>query len=102
MASIGIIGAGQIGTAIAHQFARKRIEATISNSRGRESLVDIVASIGPTIKAGSREDAAAKDIVFIAVPWLDLREALAGWDAQESKLLIQRCEDGLHGRCQSG
>lgn len=78
MASIGIIGAGQIGGAIARQLGRLGIEATISNSRGPDSLRDLAALSGPSIKAGTREQAAAKDIVFIAVPWLKLPEALAG------------------------
>lgn len=78
MASIGIIGAGQIGGAIARQLARLNIAATISNSRGPESLRELVAQIGPSIKAGTREEAASKDIVFIAVPWLRLPTTLSG------------------------
>lgn len=76
--SIGIIGAGNIGRAIAGAFARNGIDATLSNSRGPESLADTIAAIGPTITAGSREDAAAKDIVFVAVNWSKLPAALAG------------------------
>lgn len=76
--SIGIIGAGNIGRAIAGALARNGIAATLSNSRGPESLADIVAAIGPTIMAGSREEAAAKDIVFVAVNWSKLPAALAG------------------------
>lgn len=78
MTSIGIIGAGQIGAAIARQLARHGIEATISNSRGPHSLGELVTQLGPSITAGTREDAAAKDIVFVAVPWTRLTEALSG------------------------
>lgn len=78
MTSIGIIGAGQIGGAIALQLARLNIEATISNSRGPRSLLDMVGKLGPSIKAGTREEAGAKDIVFVAVPWPKLPAALAG------------------------
>ncbi len=35
---IGIIGAGNIGAAIAELLANNSIEATIANSRGVESL----------------------------------------------------------------
>ena len=76
--SIGIIGAGNIGHAIATALARAGIAATLSNSRGPDSLADTVAAIGPTIHAGTREDAAAKDIVFVAVNWSKLPAALAG------------------------
>lgn len=68
MTSIGIIGAGQIGGAIAQQLARVNIEATISNSQGPHSLRELVAQLGPSITAGTRKEAAAKDIVFVAVP----------------------------------
>jgi predicted dinucleotide-binding enzyme len=78
MLSIGIIGAGNIGRAIATALARHGIAATLSNSRGPESLKEVVAEIGPTISAGSREDAASKDIVFVAVNWSKLPGALAG------------------------
>jgi predicted dinucleotide-binding enzyme len=78
MPTIGIIGAGQIGRAIATALARVNIRATISNSRGPESLKETVAAFGPGITAGTREDAAAKDIVFVAVNWSKLSTALAG------------------------
>lgn len=78
MSSIGIIGAGQIGQAFAAALARNGIAATLSNSRGPESLKEIAVAIGPTIEAGTREDAASKDIVLVAVNWSKLPAALAG------------------------
>ena len=78
MASIGIIGAGNIGRAIATALARRGIPATIANRRGPRSLEEITASLGPTIVAGTREEAAAKDIVFVAVNWSKLPDALGG------------------------
>ena len=78
MTSIGIIGAGQIGRAIATALARHAVSATLANSRGPDSLAETVAALGPTITAGTREEAAAKDIVFVAVNWSKLEAALAG------------------------
>lgn len=78
MTSIGIIGAGQIGGAIAKQLSRKGIAATIANSRAPDTLRDLVASLGPSITAGTREEAASKDIVFVSVNWPKLQEALRG------------------------
>lgn len=88
MKSIGIIGAGQIGSAIARQLARQNIEATLSNSRGPETLRELVADIGPSIHAGTREEAAARDIVFVAVPWLRLPAALAGLPDFAGRIVI--------------
>jgi predicted dinucleotide-binding enzyme len=78
MNSIGIIGAGQIGRAIATALARNGIAAIIANSRGPESLSGVVSQLGAPIIAGSREEAAAKDIVFVAVNWSKLPAALGG------------------------
>ncbi|WP_337268082.1 NADPH-dependent F420 reductase [Oryzifoliimicrobium ureilyticus] len=86
--SIGIIGAGNIGRAIAEALARNGIAATLSNSRGPESLRELVAAIGPTIKAGTREEAAAKDIVFVAVNWSKLPVALSGLPDFEGRIVI--------------
>ena len=76
--SIGILGAGQIGQAIARALARAGIPAVLSNSRGPASLAGVVADIGPGITAGTREQAAAQDIVFVAVNWSRLPAAVAG------------------------
>jgi predicted dinucleotide-binding enzyme len=78
--TIGIIGAGQIGQAIASTLARNNIPVTLSNSRGAQSLAEVVAGIGSSVTAGSREEAAAKEIVFVAVNWSKLPSALAGLD----------------------
>lgn len=76
MSSIGIIGGGNIGQAFARALARNGIAATLSNSRGPDSLADLVHEIGPTITAGTREEAASKAIVLVAVNWSKLPAAL--------------------------
>lgn len=88
MTSIGIIGAGNIGRAIATTLARKGIAATLSNSRGPETLAELVASLGPSITAGSREEAASKDIVFIAVNWSKLPAAMAGLPNWNGRIVV--------------
>jgi len=75
---IGIIGAGHIGTAFARALARHGISAILSNSRGPDSLEAVVQSIGPSIRAGTREEAAAQSVVLVAVNWSKLPGALAG------------------------
>lgn len=88
MTSIGIIGSGNIGSAFARALARNGIEATIANSRGPDSLADLVRELGPSIKAGTREDAAAKDIVLVAVNWTKLPAALADLPDWKSRIVI--------------
>ena len=86
--TIGIIGSGAIGTAFARTLARSGIEATISNSRGPDSLKELMRELGPSIKAGTREQAASADIVFIAVNWTKLPAALAGLPAWGGRIVI--------------
>jgi 8-hydroxy-5-deazaflavin:NADPH oxidoreductase len=86
--TIGIIGSGAIGTAFARTLARSGIEATISNSRGPGSLQELVHELGPSIKAGTREEAARADIVFIAVNWTKLPAALAGLPEWAGRIVI--------------
>ena len=86
--SIGIIGAGNIGLAVAKTLSRAGIAATIANSRGPGSLTEAVAALGPTIKAGTREQAAAADMVVIAVNWSKLPAAVAGLPAWDGRIVI--------------
>lgn len=88
MSTIGIIGAGNIGRAIAQALARNGIAVTLSNSRGPESLATTVAEMGPLVTAGTREEAAAKDIVFVAVNWSKLPEALAGLPPFQNRIVV--------------
>ncbi|BBU32707.1 NADP oxidoreductase (plasmid) [Burkholderia sp. THE68] len=78
MHSIGIIGAGNIGEAIATALARKGIDVTLSNSRGPDSLRQRASAIGASVTPGTREEAASKEIVFVAVNWSKLPAALGG------------------------
>jgi 8-hydroxy-5-deazaflavin:NADPH oxidoreductase len=86
--TIGILGSGQIGSAFARALARVGISAVIANSRGAESLTELVAEIGATIRAGAREEAASQDIVLIAVPWSKLPGALAGLPEFGNRIVI--------------
>ncbi|RON47848.1 NADPH-dependent F420 reductase [Pseudomonas frederiksbergensis] len=78
MSTIGIIGAGAIGSAFARALSRQGIELVIANSRGPHTLTALVQELGPTARAGTREEAAAQDIVLVAVNWSKLPTALAG------------------------
>jgi predicted dinucleotide-binding enzyme len=85
---IGVIGAGGIGQAFAGHAAKAGFEVILSNSRGPETLADVARTMGPNARAGTREDAAAADIVFLSVYWPQVPEALAGLPAWNGRLLI--------------
>ncbi len=86
--SIGIIGAGALGSSAARLFAKSGIPATIANSRGPDSLVELVGGLGPSIKAGTVEEAARADIVLVAVRWVDLDKAVGGLPGWNGRIVI--------------
>jgi len=76
--TIGIIGAGNIGQAVAKRLASVGIPASIANHRGPSSLSSIVRSLGAGITAAEIKVAAKADVVFLAVPWSSCGDAIAG------------------------
>ena len=86
--SIGIVGAGALGSNVARLLAKSGISATIANRRGPESLAALVAELGPSIKAGTLKEAASADIVLVAVRWVDLEKALGGLPAWNGRIVI--------------
>lgn len=69
MTTIGIIGAGEVGTAIAKAAIRLGYDVVIANSRGPDTLKKLVEQLGPSARAGTAaETAAAGDFAVIAVP----------------------------------
>ncbi|MEE2042379.1 NAD(P)-binding domain-containing protein, partial [Nocardiopsis tropica] len=69
MTTVGFIGSGNIGGAIARLAVEAGHQVVLSNSRGLATLADTVAELGPRASAEtSRKAAAAGDIVVVAVP----------------------------------
>ena len=85
---IGIIGAGGIGLAFAKHVAKAGYDVLISNSRGPESLTDVVEQLGGNTKAVTVEEAAQADIVFISLPWTRLEAAIATWPSFDGRIVI--------------
>jgi 8-hydroxy-5-deazaflavin:NADPH oxidoreductase len=85
---IGIIGAGALGSNVARALARKGIATLISNSRGPASLAPLVKELGPSATAVTTREAAAADIVVVAVRWVDLGKALDGLPAWNGRIVI--------------
>lgn len=80
---IGIIGSGRIGGTLARLLTGAGHEVVLSNSRGPETLADLVAELGPLATASTVEGAAeAGEVVVVAIPFFryaDLpAQALAG------------------------
>ncbi len=83
MTTIGIIGAGHIGSAVARKAVELGYDVVISNSRGPETLTELATELGPKARAAtSAEAAAAGDFAVVTVPLKNYRdipvEPLAG------------------------
>ncbi|MGW7052663.1 NADPH-dependent F420 reductase [Streptomyces sp. NPDC054887] len=69
MPTLGIIGSGNIGTAVARLALAADIDVLIANSRGPQSLADLVEELGPRATAGTVEQAArAGDATLVSIP----------------------------------
>lgn len=69
MTTIGIIGAGEVGSQIARAAIAVGYDVVIANSREPETLSGLIAELGPTARAATAADAASSgDFVIIAVP----------------------------------
>ena len=86
--SVGIIGAGKIGSALAKHLAKSGYDVIVSNSRGAESLRPLVAELGPKAKAGTVEQAAAAPVVFLAVIWSQLPGMLSKLPAWGGRIAV--------------
>jgi len=74
MTTIGLIGAGHIGSQIARLAVANSYNVVISNSRGPETLSALVAELGPKARAATVVDAAKTgDIVVVTVPLKNYR-----------------------------
>ena len=82
--TVGIIGAGRLGQAMARTARRAGRRLVIANSRGPKSLSPLVSALGEGASAGTVAQASAADIVVIAVPWGRVAEAVQGisWRGQ--------------------
>jgi predicted dinucleotide-binding enzyme len=101
---VGIIGAGRIGQAMAQTALRAGRQVVISNSRGPQSLTPVVEALGDGVSAGTVKDAAAEDIVVLAVMWPQVPEAVQGLD-WDGRIVIDPTNDfdpsDLNGRISS-
>jgi predicted dinucleotide-binding enzyme len=83
MATIGLIGAGHIGSQVARLAVKSGYDVVISNSRGPQTLSTLVKELGPRARAATPVEAAkVGEIVVVTIPLKSYRqvpvEPLAG------------------------
>jgi predicted dinucleotide-binding enzyme len=106
---VGLIGAGRVAQAFARHLIATGHEVLLSNSKGPESLHEVVARLGSKARAVTSFEAASAEMVMLGVPWLKLAEALHGLPAWGNRILIDATNQfvtatelaDLHGRVSS-
>jgi predicted dinucleotide-binding enzyme len=69
MKTIGFIGAGHIGSQVARAAIKAGYDVVLANSRGPETLEELVRELGPKARAGTAQDAATLgDLVVVTIP----------------------------------
>jgi 8-hydroxy-5-deazaflavin:NADPH oxidoreductase len=94
---IGTLGAGPFAQAFAKQALKAGHKVKLSNSRGPDSLREIVNHLGPGAKAATKEEAAACEMVLLAVPWDDVPGTLASLPKWNGQILIDGTNP-FHGK----
>jgi 8-hydroxy-5-deazaflavin:NADPH oxidoreductase len=69
MTTIGFIGSGHIGGTVARLSVAAGQHVILSNSRGPDTLAELAAELGPLARAGTGPQAAAADLVVVAIPF---------------------------------
>jgi 3-hydroxyisobutyrate dehydrogenase-like beta-hydroxyacid dehydrogenase len=80
-----IIGTGLVGATLAHFFAAKTIPVLIANSRGPETLGELPAELGASVKAVTVDEAVEADIILVAlgsVAFKDVGAVLQDWSGK--------------------
>lgn len=90
MTTLGLIGSGNIGSTVAHLAVDAGYDVVVSNSRGPETLADLVAELGPQARAATAQEAAeVGDLVVVTVPLKAVGDLPA--DALRGKVVLDTC-----------
>lgn len=69
MITLGLIGSGNIGSTLARLAVTAGYGVVLSNSRGPDTLADLVGELGPGTRAATPAEAgAAGDLVVVTIP----------------------------------
>jgi predicted dinucleotide-binding enzyme len=85
VATVGVIGAGRIGTMLARHMTRAGHDVVISFSRDPERLKATAEEIGA--RAGTPQEAARADVVILSVPWTTIEDIASQVDL-DGKIVV--------------
>jgi steroid delta-isomerase-like uncharacterized protein len=86
---IGIIGSGKMGTGLGRLWAKHGHHVMFSYSRRPEKLENLALEIGSHARSGTPRDAVGfANVLFLAVPWGEVKDALSAAGVMNGKTLI--------------
>jgi 8-hydroxy-5-deazaflavin:NADPH oxidoreductase len=94
--TVGTIGAGNVAQTIARLALAAGHKGILSNSRGPESLTEVVSQLGANASAGTAAEAARADIVILAVGWDQVPAALQGLADWDGRIVIDATNQWHH------
>jgi len=83
---IGILGAGHVGLAVGRQLIGAGHRVKLSSARGPQALTPVAQGIGA--EAASVTEAAAADLVLLAVPWPAVSDTLDPLPDWQGRILV--------------
>jgi 8-hydroxy-5-deazaflavin:NADPH oxidoreductase len=90
MTTVGFIGSGKIGSTVARLSVAAGYDVIMSNSRGPQTLQELVQELGPGARAATGEQAASEgDLVVVTIPLKAYRTIPAA--ALAGKTVIDTC-----------
>lgn len=85
---IGILGAGHVGTTLARFVAGLGHQVALANRGGGAALARIADAIPGDVRPASVAEAAASDLVVLAVPWPAVADVLADLPGWQGRVLV--------------
>ena len=86
---IGFVGAGRMAQMLAPHLVAAGHEVILTNSRGPESLKELVAALGTAVSASNvAQMVEAADIVILATPWGKTKDAVAHAASWRGRVVI--------------
>ncbi len=106
MTTLGLIGAGHIGSTLARLATAADVDVVLANSRGPETLHHLVEELGERARAGyAAEAATAADVVVVTIPLRSItnlpKAELAGKTVIDTGNYYPQ-RDGVIGELESG
>jgi predicted dinucleotide-binding enzyme len=102
-----IIGSGNVGSALARQFARSGIPVGVANTRGSSSVQPLTQELGNSVVPLALHEALKAEVIILAVPFVAhaaLAKALPDWSG---KIIVDAMNaygvapEAFHGRTSS-